>query len=760
MLDSSKNPYVGLRPYHSNESLYFFGREAQTLELLQRLHTNNFVAIVGSSGCGKSSLLRAGLIPALKGGFLVEDSNKWEITIMKPGESPMYNLADSLLKNNGKSANKNEITSFVNKIEDEGVDAILEHFVPLSKKSNINFFLLVDQFEELFAFTKKKPENSDKTINDSKNEAINFVNVLLELADQKVLPFYVVFTMRSDFIGDCSEYHGLPEAMNKSQYLVPRLNRQQLKKVIEGPSKLTGKKFNASLTSKLLNNLGDSQDELPILQHALMCMWEHDENDSKNKGEIDFADYADIGGLEKALSNHAQKALDELSKKDKEVASNLFRALTTVDGSNRKIRRQVRLKKLVELTGASKEKLLEIIGKFNEGGRSFLVIEDVGEFDDKLIDISHESLIRQWKALSKLVIQEARDAKQYKALSEKQKQYRVGDRDLLEGIEFEKAQHWWNTFNPGKTWAIAYDANYDNCKDFLLASKKKNDGKKIIRKRFIVGLSLLLISVAVYFINDTVKNTAKLKSEVQEKQALIEFDEPIRVDILLWENAKEDNTILAYEDYLETLPEGANAQGAKDSLVSKYNMLWNIALEINTLEGYETYLSEVTEFSNEDGETNEEYSIYAKNIEDAKAKIGQGGLVKENDPWALAMAENTVASYMNYINSENNEAHYVDAVAKLKKVGKRGWLFCGRKNEDKSKMSSDRVFELINRKGSFQGDDLLMDGDIIQLKGKAHRKIRASAEASSAGVGIVTENTNYFVLTTIGETAVFVEIIF
>lgn len=762
MLDSSKNPYVGLRPYHSNESLYFFGREAQTTELLQRLHTNNFVAIVGSSGCGKSSLLRAGLIPALKGGFLVEDSNKWEVFIMKPGESPMYNLAEALLKEGKKWAEKDKILGFVKKIEEEGVDAILEHFEPLGKK-NINFFLLVDQFEELFAFTKKTPEDKDKTIADCKNEAIHFVNVLLELAEQSVIPFYVVFTMRSDFIGDCAEYYGLPEAMNKSQYLVPRLNRQQLKKVIEGPAKLTGKKFNTSLTSKLLNSLGDTQDELPILQHCLMRMWEFDEKkDTENKGEIDFADYEGVGGLEKALSNHAQEALDLItSDEDREIARALFRALTTIDGSNRKIRRQVRLKKLLELTGASEEKLLEIIARFNEGGRSFLVIEDVGEFDDKLIDISHESLIRQWKVLSKLVIKEARDAKQYKALSEKQKQYRVGDRELLEGIEFEKAQDWWDTFKPVKTWALAYDANYENCKDFLMASKKKYDKKKNIRKTTRIGLPALVVIAGIIFGFNLLldRKTELLNQQKQELRA----DLTSR-DNNLWITANEENTLLSYKNYLFTLPDGERKEAAIDSLKSKYNSLWQIATALNTVDSYENYLNAATDSLNENNDPpTPYYSEYAQHSPDALDKIKKGALEEQNDPWSVALKLNTVAGYIDYFMNVDNEAQYTKAVEKLNEK-KKGWLFCGRKNSDSTKIVSDRVFNLMYRKSSFKADDMLKPEDIIQLRGKAHRKIRAEKESSSTSVGIVRENINYFVsdveiMGSNDDAAVFVQII-
>ena len=326
MNDPAFNPYVGLRPYRDDENLLFFGRDEQTLELLQRLHANRFVGVVGSSGSGKSSLIRAGLIPALKGGFLVENSSQWLIAIMKPGQNPVYNLAATILNQVNPHIETSKIQEFVIRIKKEGISAILDVIEPLRENKNSNFFLLVDQFEELFRFSLKQRNVSFKT------EAIDFVNLVLKLSEQKRIPFYVVLTMRSDFIGDCAQFFNLPEAMNKSQYLVPRLNRLDLKKVIEGPAKLYGGKFNAALTSQLINDLEEVKDELPLVQHALMRMWNYKRNVNPN-GELNLDDYKQIGGIENALSLHADEALNELKPDQLPLAKALFPVTETASNS-------------------------------------------------------------------------------------------------------------------------------------------------------------------------------------------------------------------------------------------------------------------------------------------------------------------------------------------------------------------------------------------------------------------------------------------
>ena len=494
-------PYVGIRP----------------------LHENRFVAVVGGSGSGKSSLIRAGLIPALKGGYLIEDSSKWLIAVLKPGQNPMYNLAKAILQQVDSKIAHSDILDFIIQLKKEGVKAILNLIKPLTKDKNFNFFLLIDQFEELFRFAMELKDIAKKT------EAVDFVNMILKLSEQRDASFYIVLTMRSDFIGDCAQFHDLPEALNRSQYLVPRLNRQQLKMVIEGPAKLNGIKFSPALSSQLLNDLGNVKDELPLIQHALMRIWEHEMSTDKN-GTLDLEDYKAIGGFEKALDQHADEALESLSTDGREIAKVLFQALTDIDENRRKIRRPLLLKDLEQLTGASERKLLDVIDHFIRDKRSFLILEQAGEKGDYLIDISHESLIRQWDTLNQWVDEESESATAYKKLAEDTRLFLLKKKDLLTGSELQLALEWRQKFNPTAVWANRYSGKtFKDCMHYLKASENERRRSKVIERarrknrrytRVALGTLLVIITVISVVMTYNTKNAEKttnalyLKSEI------------------------------------------------------------------------------------------------------------------------------------------------------------------------------------------------------------------------------------------------------
>ena len=126
----------------------------------------------------------------------------------------------------------------------------------------------MDQFEEIFRFARVSETR------EYRDEAAAFVKLLIEAAKQREIPIYVVLTMRSDYLGDCSQFWGLPEAINESQYLIPRLTRDQLKEAITGPISVAHGDITPRLVARLLNDVGDNQDQLPVLQHLLMRMWD------------------------------------------------------------------------------------------------------------------------------------------------------------------------------------------------------------------------------------------------------------------------------------------------------------------------------------------------------------------------------------------------------------------------------------------------------------------------------------------------------
>ena len=518
------NPFVGLRPFESDESLLFFGMQDLTLELLQRLHKHHFVAVVGGSGCGKSSLIRAGLIPSLIAGYLVDDCDRWAISVMKPGGNPLYNLAEAILNQLQPNGNISDVTAFLNRIKEEGADAILNVLQPLWTEQNTNFFLLVDQFEELFRFSMEHKDVAQK------DEAIDFVNIILELSRQKGLPLYVVITMRSDFIGDCAQFYGLPEAMNQSQYLVPRLNRVQLKTVIEGPVKLFGGSINPALTSRLLNELGKVKDELPLLQHALMRIWNFEMKFDKS-GELDLHDYEKIGGMEKALSLHADEALEGMNEEELLLTKKIFQALTAIDENGRKIRRPVKIGKLKELTGASEDQILKIINLFINDNRSFLIINKAGVTGDSLIDISHESLIRQWNTLGHWVDEEGESVSKYLQLAGAAKLYQQKKKDLLTGSELQIALEWRDSFKPLAAWANRYKEGFEESIEYLNESeserKKQLNFEKARKQKqrylvnSVIGL-LFLVAIssgvfAIYFSRQKEKADSSTRIALLEK---------------------------------------------------------------------------------------------------------------------------------------------------------------------------------------------------------------------------------------------------
>ena len=484
------NPYVGLRPFDMDESLFFYGRRQQIPDLLQKLNDTRFLAVVGSSGCGKSSLIRAGLIPHLKAGFLVADREQWRIVVMKPGNRPLYHLAESINEIVFDTPDPKEHERFYEHIQTTGIRAVLERLFLFFHETDANILLLVDQFEEIFRFARTK----------SHDEAADFVSIMLTLSQTKDLPVYTVLTMRSDFIGDCDTFYKLPEAMNQSQYLVPRMTREQRRQAIEGPAAVRGVNMPEHLVQRLLNDSSNNPDQLPVLQHALMRTWDKWQN-AQDSELPEIKHYENIGEIHSALSQHADEVFFALPESQQLTAERLFKALTTQDAEGRGIRRNTPLSDLCNITGASFETVLSILDQFRAPTCSFLMpLSSVELKPDSEIDISHESLMRVWKRLDDWVDEEAVSAKRYIRLAETAELNQKDEADFLTDPELTIAETWHKENKPNEAWASRYHSGFEQSVTFLNQSIAAKEEEKIQARKNARNKNIFRIVIIAMFV--------------------------------------------------------------------------------------------------------------------------------------------------------------------------------------------------------------------------------------------------------------------
>ena len=330
---SAARPFPGLQPFAFAGHEFFFGREDQSFELIA-----GSIAVVSlrslGSGSGKTSLVRAGLHPLIAAEAAEEAGRSWRWVEMRPGDAPLANLAAALTDLLPASddaiadAGRRERFLFTLRQSRFGIGEVLDSMGGLAGGE---LLLLVDQFEELFRYAAPPARGAGGRAEQAagREEAIQFVQLLLQAARDPPRPVHVLLTMRSDFIGDCARFHGLPEAVSASQFLVPSLTRDQLEAVVRQPIKKAAAAIEPALVERLLNDAGDALDELPVLQHCLQRLWEGAQKTAGpgKRPRLTLAHYDRIGGLAQALSRHADEVLASLPG-DELAVEQVFRALS------------------------------------------------------------------------------------------------------------------------------------------------------------------------------------------------------------------------------------------------------------------------------------------------------------------------------------------------------------------------------------------------------------------------------------------------
>ncbi len=512
------NPFVGLRSFEEDEDYLFFGRSAQIDELLKKFNESHFLAVIGASGSGKSSLVRSGLLPAIYSGFMKVGSN-WRMAIMQPGENPIGYLTATLAADETLYSNTENTEIPREQIIEASLRRSENGLVQVYKDAHLspheNLLIVVDQFEELFRFSKYEKDNKF-----NKSDAMHFVQILLTAALQEEYPVYVLITMRSDFLGDCAEFRGLPEAINSGQYLVPRMTREQIREAITRPIAVSNATITQRLVTRLLNDINNDTDQLPILQHAMMRTWDAWHKRDAHTSPIDFCDYEKIGTMKTALSQHADEAYEELkTENEQHVCGLMFKALTDKTADLKGVRRPRSIIDLCLLTGAEQNEIFKQVEIFRKSGRTFLMPgPHIPLTGNTVVDISHESLMRVWSRLVKWTEEEARSGDLYKRLVNSAELKEQGQRGLLKDPELAIALNWRKNNKPSPKWAENYKGDFFQAIAYLdesqledvaekkalakLSEDKINADKKAARQKLMnvifALITLLLIGALVY----------------------------------------------------------------------------------------------------------------------------------------------------------------------------------------------------------------------------------------------------------------------
>ena len=407
-----RNPYPGLRPFREDEQYLYFGREAAVDAMVDRLCSRRFLAVLGSSGSGKSSLINCGLRPALHRGLMAEAGSAWRIAVCRPGADPFAALARALDLRGvlfdmpaaaAPSAALPRAALIETTLRMSGL-GLIDIVEQARLREGVNVLVIVDQFEELFRYRGLTAGGR------AEDDAAAFVDLLLNARSQSALSIYVAISMRSDFLGDCTLYPGLAQTINESQYLVPRMTRDERRAAILGPIGVSGGEINPALLTRLVNDVGDDLDQLSILQHALNRTWSYWQRETGGTGEIELRHYEAIGTLAHALDQHAEERWSCLAgDRDREVCMRLFKALTDQVTDPRGVRRPAQLSALCAVIHAEPEEVRSVIEIFRDPSCSFLVPpvpEPLGS--ETVIDVSHESLMRVWARLRTWLMDEAR----------------------------------------------------------------------------------------------------------------------------------------------------------------------------------------------------------------------------------------------------------------------------------------------------------------------------------------------------------------
>jgi energy-coupling factor transporter ATP-binding protein EcfA2 len=390
-------PYKGLAAFDFNDEdpKYFFGRTALVDELLEKLRLGSFLAVVGASGSGKSSVVKAGLLYQLKLGQRLFGSSKWRILpVIRPGQSPLQSLAQAFVGRDGKTA----VRLLKHELNETGTEA-LNNLIAEDFEDDSCVVLVIDQFEEAFTLCQDVKQRQQ------------FFDCLLGALNSSNNKLCVVITMRADFFGNCAVYSQLAKQIQQDLVTITPMTTEELTEAIINPALQVGLEVEEALVSQMIVDVHKSSGNLALLQFTLMELWHKHE---RNLRKLDISAYEKMGGVMGALNRHAQQIYNYIDyrsvspsqkrePKEQEWIRRIFLKLI-LTGEGAKDTRQLQPKtKLMAIAEEylQREALSKLIEELIQGRLLVALEVDIlsGEYSEnvQIIDLAHEALMSGWK---------------------------------------------------------------------------------------------------------------------------------------------------------------------------------------------------------------------------------------------------------------------------------------------------------------------------------------------------------------------------
>jgi hypothetical protein len=434
-------PFKGLHYFTAADADRFFGREALTAKLVNRLQPSRpgqarFLAVVGASGSGKSSLVRAGVIPALRrgqrlaGGSLPPPGSAgWTIRLFTPTAHPLESLATALLSGSDTLA---DVTSLTRELgENPGTLGLAARRIVNQAESG-HLLLVVDQFEELFTQCRQPDERQA------------FVDALLAAVDpDSGRPVTVLIVLRADFYAHCAQYDGLRELVSQQQEYIGAMSRAELFDAIVKPAALGEWRIQEGLVELMLDEVDNEPGALPLLSHALLETW------LRRRGRtMTLSGYNEAGGVRGAIAQTAETVFQQRLRPDQQqVARAIFLRLTEVgesqgEGATPDTRRRVPLAEL--LSSRHDDEAVATVLEILSSAR-LVTTGTVPAAETRIVEVAHEALIREWPTLRQWLDANREQLLRHRDLTEAAYTWESLGRDdgaLFRGARLEQTLSW------------------------------------------------------------------------------------------------------------------------------------------------------------------------------------------------------------------------------------------------------------------------------------------------------------------------------